>query len=110
MKNIASVLVITHLIMFFLTIRSLYGKILSQEIIEMLLTWGLFFFIGIIMSFSAEEARFFKNVKLAFSFFPKNISIPLDERLANKTISYFLINITLILSLIILCYLYTTIK
>lgn len=109
-KNIASALVFAHLIMFFLTIRNLYGKVISREIIEMLLLWAIFFFISIIVSFSAEENRFFKNAKLAFSFFPKNASIPLDERLANKTMSYFFINLMFVLSLILLCYLYISIK
>ena len=109
-KNIASVLVFAHLIMFFLTIRNLYGKIISREIMEMLLFWALLFFISVIISFFSEENRFFKNAKLAFSFFPKNTSIPLDERLANKTISYFFISLALIISLIVLSYLYITTK
>ena len=107
-KNIASVLIFTHLIVFFLIIRNLHGKIMSREIIEMLLFWALFFFSSIAISFSAEEVRFFKNAKLTFSFFSKNTPIPLDERLANKKIAYFIISLTLVLSLIVLCILYVT--
>ena len=99
MKNINLVLIILNLIAFFLTIRDLQGKIMSIEILEGICMWVIFFFISMTLLIFSEEVRFFKPAKLAFSFYSKNKSIPLDEKLANKIISYFFSSIGLLISL-----------
>ena len=95
MKNIAFILIVSNLIAFLLKVRSLHKEIMSKEFIEGTFIWGLLFFYGVIVLLFAEEGRFFNNI-----FGTKNKNISSDELLANKIMSYFLVNMSFLTSLL----------